>query len=239
MHDAQNNKRHFLHIIISPDESCQPCEAHITNDKHEFFCRCSTNLIISLSVATRAARHYIFGSAFRAMRSWQKRARDLRVSRMRLRTLVARWLRDMLQKTFDEWKQQRADTRELLTGAERVAEKTLFKATAAGFAAWQDIICAQDHKREVLTRIMLRTQDRAGKTGTPPTFDHAWQWPISDSSSPPPFHGIQCSRLFTRGLRSPRISTAADSRPSEGWPGRSTQRGPLRLQRGRTLASGV
>jgi hypothetical protein len=174
------------------------------------------------------------------MRSWQKRSRDLRVSRMRLRTLVARWLRDMLQKTFGEWKQQRADTRELLTGAERVAERTLFKATTAGFAAWQDIIRAQDHKREVLTRIMLRTQDRAGETRPPPTSDHACQWPLSYSFSSPRFSlDIQCSRLYTRGQRSLRTSTVADSRPSEGSAGRSMRCGPLRLRLGRTLVSGV
>lgn len=130
------------------------------------------------------------------------------MSRMRLRTLVARWLRDTLQKTFGEWKQQRADTRELLTGADRVADKTLLKATAAGFAAWQEIIRAQDYKREVLTRIMLRTQDRAGKIQPLLAADGRIPHALTHFFPSVP---RQFSRLCIHGRTSPRKSIGETS----------------------------
>lgn len=88
---------------------------------------------------------------------------------MRLRTVVARWLRDQLFRTFNEWKLQRQYTRELIMGAERVAEKTLTSTVKAAWDSWRGIVTAQEHKREVLTRILLRIQDRSAFKAI-----HAW-----------------------------------------------------------------
>jgi hypothetical protein len=44
-------------------------------------------------LAEKAARHFVFCLAFKTIRIWYTKARDLRVARMRLRTSIARFVR--------------------------------------------------------------------------------------------------------------------------------------------------
>lgn len=94
------------------------------------------------------------------IRCWRSKAVALRVARIRLRTVVSRWLRVELGAIFSCWNQQVVGTRTLFTASERVSKRRQYLCMQARFKEWIELLDEQEHRKNVLTKIVLRTQDR-------------------------------------------------------------------------------
>jgi len=109
----------------------------------------------------KAFNHYVSHLGVSAICIWRVRAVEARVARMRLRTAVSRWLRDQLLTIVTAWREQALDTSRLSVAYTRIATLRASRLTSQFFAEWTVRLADQERKRLVLTRIVLRTQDRA------------------------------------------------------------------------------
>lgn len=108
----------------------------------------------------KAINHWICNVCSKTMMLWCNKAVALRVARMRLRTTVSRWLREELSMLFAAWSDLVMETRQLVVAFDRIESRRARNNTKTLFQDWSDHMDIQDNKRNVLTRIVMRIQDR-------------------------------------------------------------------------------
>ena len=109
----------------------------------------------------KAFNHYVSHLGVSSLCIWRARAVEARVARMRLRTAVSRWLRDQLLAIVTAWRDQKLETNRLTIAYTRICTLRASRLTQHFFEEWTVRVADQERKRLVLTRIVLRTQDRA------------------------------------------------------------------------------
>ena len=120
----------------------------------------ATEEIIGRQLDNKAINHWIAHICTKSLVLWRHKAIALRVARMRLRTTVSRWLREELSIIFAAWSDLVTETRHLVVAFDRIENKKMRSNTKTIFQDWSDHMDIQDNKRNVLTRIVLRIQDR-------------------------------------------------------------------------------
>jgi hypothetical protein len=116
--------------------------------------------IVSRQLDNKAINHWIAHICTKSLVLWRHKAIALRVARMRLRTTVSRWLREELSIVFAAWSDLVHETRLMVVAYDRIESKKARSNTKTVFGDWSDHMDVQDNKRNVLTRIVLRIQDR-------------------------------------------------------------------------------
>ena len=116
--------------------------------------------IIYKQLENKAYNHIISNIYTKTLMTWRYKATALRVARMRLRTSVSRWLRDELSVLFSAWLEIVMETRHHVICFDRIESRRARNNTKLLFQVWSEHMDLQDKKRNVLTRIVLRIQDR-------------------------------------------------------------------------------
>jgi len=120
----------------------------------------ATQEVINRQLENKAVNHWIAHACTKTMVLWRHKAIALRVARMRLRTTVSRWLREEISIVFAAWSDLVMETRQLVVAFDRIESRRALSNTKTLFQDWSDHMDIQDNKRNVLTRIVLRIQDR-------------------------------------------------------------------------------
>ena len=120
----------------------------------------ATSEVINRQLDSKAVNHWIAHTCTKTMVLWRHKAIALRVARMRLRTTVSRWLREELSLVFAAWSDLVMETRQMVVAFDRIESRRARSNTKTLFQDWSDHMDIQDNKRNVLTRIVLRIQDR-------------------------------------------------------------------------------
>jgi len=120
----------------------------------------ATAEIIAKQLDNKGYNHWVGHICTKTVVLWHHKATALRVARMRLRTTVSRWLREELSIVFGAWSDLVKETRHLVVAFDKIESRRARHRTKTVFGDWSDHMDIQDNKRNVLTRIVLRIQDR-------------------------------------------------------------------------------
>ena len=175
---------------------------------------------ISRQVARKAGDRYAAHLCTKIVVEWRSKALSLRVARLRLRTSVSRWLREELSRIFAAWLDLVKDTRRLVVAYDRITSRRAQQNSSMLFNQWSGHMDQQENKRLVLTRIVLRIQDRTMIKVLHLWFQVAGSLAIINHLAGRGIHryNMSCLELFfcswqdlrQRGLKTIRMMDASD-----------------------------